>query len=78
VQGVSDPTATDEQRISFVGPLRDDEVLSTRLSTIDDMESAAGIVALVLATEDLADLKVGHYGISSTASRLLPAPEPAG
>jgi hypothetical protein len=78
VQGASDPTATDEERISFVGPLRADDVLSTRLSTVDDMESAAGLVALVLATEDLADLKVGHYGISSTASRLLPAPEPGG
>jgi hypothetical protein len=77
-QGTTDPRAPEEARISFVGPLRADDAISAKLSTVDDLESAAGLVALVLAEDDLATLKVGHYGTSSTASRLLPAPEPSG
>jgi hypothetical protein len=77
-QGTSDPAADEEARISFVGPLRDDEIVGSRLSTVDDLDSAAGLAGTVLAVVDLGELKLGHYGISDTASRLLPAPEPTG
>lgn len=77
-QGTPQPTADEEARISFVGPLRDDEIVGARLSTVDDLDSAAGLAAAVLAVVDLGELKLGHYGTSDTASRLLPAPEPTG
>jgi hypothetical protein len=77
-QGTTDANATDAERVSFVGPLRADDVIGIRISTVDDLESAAGLAAAVLALEDLAKLQVGHYGTSDTASRLLPAPEPTG
>lgn len=62
----------DLQRTTFVGPLREGEVTGVRLSTIDDLDTAAGLAALVLALEDLAELRTGHYGVAPGAARLLP------
>lgn len=65
-------TSEDERRTTFVGPLRNGELSRDRLSTIDDLDTAAGLAALVLAVEDLGIPVVGHYGSSSSSSRLLP------
>lgn len=62
----------DERRTTFVGPLREGELSRDRLSTIDDLDTAAGLAALVLAVEDLGVPAVGHYGSSSSSSQLLP------
>jgi hypothetical protein len=62
------------ERTTFIGPLRTGEDVSERLSTIDDLDLAAGVAALVLATED-GDARTGHYGVGADATRLLPAPE---
>lgn len=67
------PASEDDQRTTFVGPLREGKVTRDRLSTIDDLDTAAGLAALVLAVEDLGIPLVGHYGSASSASRLLPA-----
>ena len=62
----------DARRTSFVGPLREGETTRDRLTTVDDLDTAAGLAALVLAVEDLADLRTGHYGVAPGAARLLP------
>ncbi|MGQ0830367.1 MAG: copper transporter [Microthrixaceae bacterium] len=71
------PASTDARRTTFVGALRDGELTRQRLSTVDDLDTAAGLAAVVLALEDLGGGRVGHYGSASSAARLLPA-EPAG
>jgi hypothetical protein len=78
-QGLADLTTTDgpasddARRTTFVGPLRDGELTRDRLSTVDDLDTAAGLAAVVLALEDLSIPRVGHYGSAPSATRLLPA-----
>ncbi|MDQ1437749.1 MAG: hypothetical protein QOK43_1378 [Acidimicrobiaceae bacterium] len=57
----------------FVGPLRQGEA-SNALSTVDNVGDFRGRVAAVLALQDLANKKVGHYGDGPHASRLVPEP----
>lgn len=64
----------DTRRTTFVGPIREGELTSERVSTVDDVDTAAGLAALVLAMEDLADRTIGHYGVAPGASTLLPGP----
>lgn len=52
--------------------LRADDALSARLSTVNNIDTFAGRLAAVLAIQDLADGRVGHYGRG--AQRLIPAP----
>jgi copper transport outer membrane protein MctB len=66
-------TDTTGGRAVFVGLLRGD-VLSSRLSTVDNLESAMGQTATVLALEDLGVPRYGHYGVGQGAQRILPAP----
>jgi hypothetical protein len=60
-------------RAVFVGLLRGD-VVSSRLSTVDNLESPMGQTAAVLALEDLGVPRFGHYGVGPGAQRILPAP----
>jgi len=60
-------------RAVFVGLLRNDDTVSPRVSTVDDLESSMGQAAAVLALEDLAAPRTGHYGVGPGAQRLLPA-----
>lgn len=76
VEGTNDPSAGAVDRVQFVGTLRGDKQMSSRLSTVDDAEAFAGWAATVLAIEDLARGQVGHYGIGQGATRLLPPPLP--
>jgi Copper transport outer membrane protein, MctB len=62
-----------KNRTVFVGAIRGDDVLKTRVSTIDDLESFVGWAAVVLALEHLPQGQVGHYGVGDGAERLLPA-----
>jgi hypothetical protein len=61
-------------RAVFVGLLRGDPVVSTRVSTVDNLESAMGQTATILALEELAVPHFGHYGVGPGAQRILPAP----
>jgi len=70
-----DPAAA---RVAFVGPIRDDDELRARVSTVDDLESYAGLVAAVLALEHGAFGQYGHYGVGEGAQSLLPPPVDAG
>jgi hypothetical protein len=65
-----------ERRTTFVGPLREGELTRDRVSTVDVLDSAAGLAAAVLALEDAGSLRLGHFGVAPGASRLLPGTEP--
>lgn len=69
------PNDEDARRSTFVGPLRQGDFTGQRLSTVDTLDTAAGLGAIVLAVEDLADMRTGHYGVGPGASRLLPGAE---
>ncbi|HJV09160.1 MAG TPA: copper transporter [Acidimicrobiales bacterium] len=66
---------TDGGRAVFVGLLRGD-VVSSRISTVDNIESPMGQTAAVLALEDLGVPRYGHYGVGPGAQRILPQPTP--
>lgn len=66
------PASEDARRSTFVGPLREGDLTRDRMSTVDDLDTAAGLAAMVLAVEDLAAPRTGHYGVASGAARLLP------
>ncbi len=70
------PRPESERRTLFVGAVREGELTSERISTVDDLDAAAGLAALVLALEDAADLRVGHYGVGPGAAGLLPGTDP--
>jgi hypothetical protein len=57
----------------FVGLVRGD-VVSARLSTVDNLESPMGQTAAVLALEDLGVPRFGHYGVGPGAQSILPVP----
>lgn len=63
--------AGDDQRAEFIERLRGDDTLSSRLSTVNDIDDFSGRLAAVLALQDLASGRVGHYG---RGTRLIPAP----
>lgn len=68
------PVSEDDRRTTFVGPIRDGDLTRERISTVDDIDTAAGLLALVLAIEDLAVPTIGHYGVAPGADMLLPGP----
>lgn len=65
-------SAGDPDRAEFTEPLRTDATLSTRLSTVNNIDDFAGRLAAVLTLQDLGTGSVGHYGRG--AQRLIPAP----
>jgi hypothetical protein len=67
----------DEPPTPLVTSIRQDDVLSERISTVDDLDRVAGRVATVLALEDATPGRplIGHYGLGEGAQRLLPAQE---
>jgi hypothetical protein len=70
------PASEDARRTTFVGPLREGELTRDRISTVDDLETAPGLAATVLALEDLSAGRIGHYGVAPGAARLLPGSDP--
>lgn len=64
--------AGDPGRAEFTEPLRADDALSSRLSTVNNIDDFAGRLAAVLTIQDLGEANVGHYGRG--AQRLIPAP----
>lgn len=65
--------AAEPEGTAFVGPLRQGEVANT-LATVDNLGDFRGRMAAVLAVQDLANKKVGHYGTGPRAGRLVPEP----
>ena len=65
-----------EEPAPFIAPMRADDVLAEGVSTVDNLDVAAGRAAVVLALQQLQLGVVGHYGVADGAQRLLPAPVP--
>jgi len=59
-------------RSVFVGLLRNNNDVSGRITTVDNLESLVGQVAVVLAIGDLGAPRYGHFGVGPDAQRLLP------
>lgn len=59
-------------RAIFVGLLRDSNLTSERVSTVDNLESFIGQAAGVLALAEMGRAPAGHYGVGPGAQRLLP------
>jgi hypothetical protein len=55
-----------------LGPIRGDEALTKKVSTVDDLDVAEGRVAGVLAVADLARGVTADYGYGEAADRALP------
>jgi hypothetical protein len=60
----------------FVGLVRADGSLGSRVSTVDNLETPIGQAAVVLSLEALARSMTGHFGVGPGAERLLPPVEP--
>ncbi|HZN16056.1 MAG TPA: copper transporter [Acidimicrobiales bacterium] len=57
-------------RAQFVGLLRGEPDL--KASTVDDLDIYVGRVAVVLALRQMSDGRLGHYGVGTGATRLIP------
>ena len=66
-----DPEGT---RVEVVGPIRNDQQLHDAVSTVDDLEQYAGLVATAEAVADLDSSVRGHYGFGDGADTTLPVP----
>lgn len=60
---------------TLVGALRRGP-LATSVSTVDNLDSFQGLIAAVLAVQDLAAGRTGHYGVGEGATALLPEARP--
>ena len=68
------PPEGEEERdpAPFVGPLREEEQIRGRVSTVDHAAGFRGRTAVVLALAELSDAQVGQYGTGRGAERFLP------
>jgi hypothetical protein len=55
-----------------VGVARADPAMASALSTVDNVESGSGRVAVVLAVREQADRQAGHYGVAASAQGPVP------
>jgi hypothetical protein len=63
---------------NVIGSITGDASLSSRVSTVDNANTPQGAIATVLAlTEQVVYHKAGHYGLTSSATSLLPVLPPA-
>ena len=64
----------DSTRTTWVGAIRDNTDLRDEVSTVDDLERFTGLLAAVLALDDLGAEVRGHYGIGTGRQSELPLP----
>jgi len=70
------PAKSGPGRGAIVSGVRNDQALSTRVATVDDLDEPRGRTALALALDELGRGQAGHYGEGRGASRQLPEPAP--
>jgi hypothetical protein len=56
-----------------LGPIRNNAGLAKSISTVDDVDLVQGDVAVVLATAESGESKIGHFGYGNGADRALPS-----
>lgn len=66
------PVESDADPDPFVGPLREDDRILGRISTVDHAAGFRGRTAVVLALAELGEATVGQYGTGRGAERFLP------
>ncbi len=68
-------TGDDAEKVrgAVIGPLLEDDRISDRISTVDDLEQFSGVAAVVIALEDLGEGRRGHFGVGEGASAQLPS-----
>jgi len=70
---LTEESAPAEEAASSLGPLGSIRQREQRpISTVDNLSTSLGRLALILALDDLADRKTGHYGTALDADRLVP------
>lgn len=69
-----DAADVEETRARPLAPLRQDDAVADRLSTVDDLESFAGIAAVLRVVAGMGDDEPGHFGHGEGSDRLLPEP----
>jgi len=67
---------TSGERAVFLEPLRRDDSLRSKLSTVDNLESPSGRVATVLALAQLQAGVTGNYGVASSSQGPIPELKP--
>lgn len=68
-----EPAGSDEpEPVAYVSSLRGDDLVSTRLTTIDGLDGFAGLSGTVLAVDDAGAGRFGHYGTLDDAQSLVP------
>lgn len=66
-----DAEAEDQLRTAALDPILDDEELRERVTTVDNVEEFGGLLATILAVEELGE-PTGHYGVGEGADSQLP------
>lgn len=64
-----DPEAV---RDAVVGPIRSDDDIAGRVSTVDHLEEFAGVASTILALDRLGGEGRGHFGVGADASAAVP------
>lgn len=67
---------SEDVRMAFVGPIREDDELDGNISTVDDLERYPGLLAAVYGLAEVGPGgggRHGHYGIGKGASALVPS-----
>lgn len=70
------PSAADgeESGTTIVAQVRSDEDLAALYSTVDDVDTFAGLTATIVVLRDLPSAETGHYGQAEGARAVLPGP----
>ena len=61
-------------RNAFTGPLLANDVLKGRISTVDNLETYSGLLALVFSLREFEVGRHGQYGLGADATSVLPSP----
>lgn len=72
VSGV--PDSRRDERGAFTSLLHADKTLSGRITTIDNLDSYAGMLGLVYGIREVGDGRHGQYGLGDGTTAVIPAP----
>jgi hypothetical protein len=71
--GTQAPPAEDEELVpTVVARVRADDARAERYTTVDDIETFAGLASVVISVAEVGEVAPGHYGQADGASAVLP------